>query len=110
MPYIPAAHRQELDGLIDNLALRLVTEAQKDDPGRAFAGLLNYTLTRLALHAVRRQFGPLRYWLLAMLTGVFQNIGQEFYRRLGGPYEDKQKAKSGDVDLFKEYLEEIEKI
>lgn len=110
MPYIQAASRKELDGLIDELAHRLVQEAKKDDPDRVFAGLLNYTCTRLALKVVRLQFGSLRYWLIAMLTGIFKNIGDEFYRRLGAPYEDKQKARSGDVDLFQECLEEIEKI
>lgn len=110
MPYIQAASRKELDGLIDELALRLVQDAKKDDPHRVFAGLLNYTCTRLALKVVRLQFGSLRYWLIAMLTGIFKNISDEFYRRLGAPYEDKQKARSGDVDLFQEYLEEIEKM
>ena len=61
MPYIQAASRKELDGLIDELALRLVQDAKKDDPHRVFAGLLNYTCTRLALKVVRLQFGSLRY-------------------------------------------------
>ena len=110
MPYIKAHHRQELDGLIDQLAAGIINQArQYEDPG-AFAGLLNYACTRLALQIVRRQFGPLRYWLVAILTGTFKNIADEFYRRLGAAYEDRQMALSGDVDLFQEYLEEIEKI
>lgn len=110
MPYIKAHHRRELDGLIDQLAAKIIGQVKgHEDPG-AFAGLLNYACTRLALQVVRRQFGQMRYWLIAILTGTFKNIGDEFYRRLGAAYEDKQMALSGDVDLFQEYLEEIERM
>ena len=51
----------------------------------------------------------MRYWLIAMLSGIFTNLGQEFYRRSAVPYEDRQMASSGDVDLYAEYLAEIEK-
>jgi hypothetical protein len=108
MPYIAPTIRKELDGLIDQLAERLAHQAQAQGDQGAVAGLLNYTCTRLALQSVRRQFGPLRYWLIALLTGVFQNVADEFYRRLAGPYENKQMAQSGDVDLYQEYLAEIE--
>lgn len=109
MPYIAPKHRQELDGLIDQLARRIVHQAQEYDYDAAFAGLLNYACTRLALQVVRQQDGALRYWLIALLTGVFKNIGDEFYRRLAGPYEDRQIAAHGDVDLIAAFLQEIEK-
>jgi len=107
MPYIPPEHRQELDGLIDQLAGRVVTLAKAQDYDGALAGLLNYTCTRLALKAARLQFGRLRYWLVALLTGTFKNIADEFYRRLAAPYEDVQAARNGDVDVYQEYLQEI---
>ncbi|MDD5640249.1 MAG: hypothetical protein PHX53_01285 [Syntrophales bacterium] len=110
MPYIQARHRQELDDLIDQLADRIIGQSrQHEDPG-AFAGLLNYACTRLTLQIVRRRFGRLRYWLIAIICGTSKNIADEFYRRLAAAYEDKQMALSGDVDLFQEYLEEIEKM
>ncbi len=109
MPYIAPELRQKFDPLIEALAEKLAQEAQAaGDPG-ALAGLLNYACTALALKAARRRFGPLRYWLIALITGVFQNIGQEFYRRLAAPYEEQQIIKSGDVDILAEYLGEIEK-
>jgi hypothetical protein len=108
MPYIPPKHRQELDGLLDELTARLAAEAKEYDDDGAFAGLLNYAVTRLALGVVRRQFGPLRYWHIAALTGMFKNVADEFYRRLAAPYEDRQRARNGDLDLFREYLEEME--
>lgn len=109
MPYIPPEPRRACDGLIEELAGQIVRLAQESNSPGAFAGLLNYACTRLALEVVRRLYGPLRYWLIASLTGVFHNIADEFYRRLAAPYEDRQMAKSGDVDLYAEYLAEIEK-
>jgi hypothetical protein len=108
MPYIAPELRRELDPLIDKLADRLAAQAEAAGDDGAFAGLLNYSCTRLALAVVRRRFGPLRYWLIAALSGVFQNIATEFYRRVAVPYEDLQRAQSGDVDLFKEFLQDIE--
>ena len=109
MPYIAPKDRTSLDPLIDQLAERIVEEAKAQKYDGAFAGLLNYTCTRLALKVIRLQFGAMRYWIIASVTGVFHNIADEFYRRLGVPYEDKQIAKSGDVDLYKEFIEEINK-
>lgn len=110
MPYIVQKDREKLDPLIDELAQRIVEEAKGYGYDGAFAGLLNYACTRLALKIVRLQFGKMRYWLLATVTGTFKNIVDEFYRRLGVPYEDKQIAKSGDVDLYKEFSDEIDKM
>jgi Domain of unknown function (DUF6899) len=107
MPYIPPQARQSLDPLIDQLAQRLVQEAESLGHEAAFAGLLNYTCTRLALKVIRLRFGRLRYWLIALVTGTFKNIADEFYRRLAAPYEDRQIELNGDVDLYAEFLEEI---
>lgn len=108
MPYIPPQYRQDLDPLIEALAERLVQQAQGLEPEAAFAGLLNYTCTRLALLIVRRRFGRLRYWLIALITGTFKNIADEFYRRLATPYEELQKGKHGDVDVYADFLQEIQ--
>ena len=107
MPYIAKQDRPPLDPLIDQLAHQIVAQAKAQNYDAAFAGLLNYACTRLALKVIRLQFGALRYWLIATVTGVFHNIADEFYRRLGTPYEEKQIAKSGDVDLYEEFLREI---
>jgi len=61
----------------------------------------------LALKVVRQQFGARRYWIIAILTGTFRNIADEFYRRIAVPYENRQIEKSGDVDMFQEYELEI---
>ncbi len=107
MPYISPKHRQTLDPLIDKLAFQIVQESQAMAYDGAFAGLLNYTCTRLALKVVRLQFDAMRYWIIAILTGTFKNIADEFYRRIAVAYENTQIEKSGDVDLFREYELEI---
>ena len=109
MPYISQDHRQPLDLLIDKLAQQIVQEAQAMGYDGAFAGLLNYTCTRLALKVVRQRFGAMRYWIIAILTGTFKNIADEFYRRIGVPYENQQIEKNGDVDLSREYELEVRK-
>jgi hypothetical protein len=108
MPYIAPKDRSNLDPLIDQLAEKIVDEAKKSGYDSAFAGLLNYTCTRLALKIVRSQFGKIRYWLIATVTGVFKNVADEFYRRVGTPYENKQIEKNTDVDLYEEYSKEID--
>lgn len=110
MPYIAPKDREKFDSLIDELADCIVAEAKDYKYDGAFAGLLNYTCTRLALKVARIQFGKMRYWLIAIITGVFKNVADEFYRRAGIPYEDKQIIKNGDVDLYKEYFDEIDKM
>ena len=109
MPYIAAAQRAELDGSIDQLAEGIVRLAQAQQGDGAVAGLLNYACTRLALQVVRQRFGPMRYWLIALITGTFKNIADEFYRRIGEPYENRQMARNGDVDLYQAYAAEIER-
>ncbi|MDI6852036.1 MAG: hypothetical protein QME75_00325 [Deltaproteobacteria bacterium] len=106
MPYI-AGDRKELDGLIDRLAETIARRAGEGDSAAAFAGLLNYVCTRLALKVVRLKFGAMRYWLIAVVTGVFTNIADEFYRRVAVPYENKQLARHGDIDLYEEFGREI---
>ncbi len=107
MPYIAQKDREDLDPLIDELATRIVVHAKQHGYEGAFAGLLNYVATRLALKIVRTQFGKMRYWIIAIITGTFKNVADEFYRRLAAPYEDKQIKKNSDVDLYQEYDKEI---
>jgi hypothetical protein len=107
MPYITPELRRDLDPLIDALAGRLAQQAREADSEGAFAGPLNYALTRLALSTVHLRFGKLSYWLIATLTGIFQNLGQEFYRRLAAPYEDQAIIRNGDVEVVEELLRKM---
>lgn len=108
MPYIAPKDRKKIDPMIDKLAEQIVIEAKESKYDAAFAGLLNYVCTRLTLKVIRSLFGKMRYWIIATVIGTFDNIADEFYRRVGLPYENKQMKKSGDIDLYKEYEKEIE--
>lgn len=93
MPYIPPQLRPDLDQHITALAEAINTAAADLDGDAAYAGLLNYACTTLALQTLPAR----RYWAIATTSGVFANIADEFYRRFAGPYEDEQIARNGDV-------------
>ncbi len=107
MPYIAPKDRKKFDPIIDELADKIVAEAKEYNYDGAFAGLINYACTRLTLKVIKLLFGKMRYWMIATVVGTFNNIAEEFYRRVGIPYEEKQIKQSGDVDLYKEYEDEI---
>lgn len=109
MPYIDPKDRQVLDPLIDQLAEQIMVESKKSKDEASFAGLLNYTSTRLALKVLRLRFGAIHYWLVAIVVGTFHNVADEFYRRLGFPYEDRKIEENGDVDLYAEFVQDIQK-
>jgi hypothetical protein len=91
MPYIAQDDRRALDPAIEKL-VDAVRERAEQHQG-SFEGYLNYALTRLVLGVVPER----RYASIASVTGVLENVKQEFYRRYAAPYEDEQVDKSGDV-------------
>ncbi len=108
MPYISQDFRKPLDPLIDQLAQQIAANsADSNDQDTAYAGLLNYTCTRLALKVIRLRFGKMRYGIIATVTGVFKNVSDEFYRRLAAPYEEGKIKEHGDVDLYQEFIDEM---
>ena len=110
MPYIPQKDRPRLDPLIDELAgelKKIGDEYNETEQGKyptAYAGLLNYAVSRLV---GKFALITLRYWTVALLTGVLENIKQEFYRRVASPYEDKQIVKNLDVPENEELAKKI---
>ena len=93
MPYIKPEDRPEFDTEISALAEKIKTVAAKYAYDGAFAGLLNYVGTTLALKVIPAR----RYWAIALVSGVFHNMADEFYRRYAVPYEDEQVVNNGDV-------------
>jgi hypothetical protein len=108
MPYIKPEHRRTLDPALDELVARLAEIANALPEEAAFAGLLNYACTSVALRLIKTRFGRLRYGTIATVTGVFTNIADEFYRRAAGPYEDRQIVNNGDLPLYESYAREVE--
>ena len=94
MPYISQSARPRLDPLIEKLAAEIKDIAKSEGYDGAFAGLMNYSMTRLILKVAPEKR---RYWVIALVTGVIHNVLDEFYRRYAVPYEDEQIKKNGDV-------------
>lgn len=109
MPYISKENRRRLDPLIDDLVKELIKIAVQENIANegknpsAYAGLLNYIISR-TVGSILNIHG-LRYWRLALLTGVLENVKQELYRRIAEPYEDEQIKKNSDISEY-EYLNE----
>lgn len=94
MPYIKKEQREMLDPKIDLLAGEIYCQTTND---MDVAGLLNYCITELMMRVVKQRFYKIRYYLLALMSGVLHNVDQELYRRVASKYEEKQIEKSGDI-------------
>jgi hypothetical protein len=103
MPYVKPSYRAALDPAIRELSTRIAELARSMPEETAYAGLLNYACTTVAMEVIRARFERVRYGTIATVTGVFKNIADEFYRRIAAPYEDEQIAKNGDVPLYESY-------
>ncbi len=95
MPYISEERRKVLDVHIEGLQKALSKLTAGGLSGSE--GDLNYAITRLV--AAKFLEAP-RYYTIARVTGVLENVSQEFYRRLGIPYENLAIEKNGDVPEF----------
>lgn len=107
MPYIKSEYRATLDPPIAAAARAIVEIARTLPDETAFAGLLNYACTSLAMQVMDARFGKVRYGIVATVTGVFKNVADEFYRRIAAPYEDRQIGVNGDVPLYEQYAKQI---
>lgn len=93
MPYISQKDRPRLDSAVETVANEIKSIAATYGYPGAFAGLLNYSMTRL----IQKVIPERRYWTIALISGVIHNVLDEFYRRYGVPYEEEQIDKNGDV-------------
>lgn len=102
MPYIKQEDRVFLDPYINNLsdAINANIPANTNfgnEEIMTLLGELNYAITRLCT----RTMGSPTYPKIAMITGVLENVKQEFYRRLAAPYEENKIVQNGDVREYK---------
>lgn len=99
MPYINEEERKELDFAIDIMVDNILdSKTSLDNPNdfSNFLGRINYCFTRTILGVMQNT----SYKNIAMVTGVLENIKQEFYRRLATKYENTKAIENGDI---KEY-------
>lgn len=95
MPYITKGLRRFLESTLENMVkdLKLVARDER-------AGTLNYVITKLIV----KLYGEnIRYNDIAEITGVLENVKQEYYRRVAAEYENKKCRENDDVyfDTFK---------
>lgn len=91
MPYVNVDDRALVDYSVRTLADKV--NGRYIDRPLERAGVLNYCITRLALQL----FPQRKYWMLALVVGVFITCALEFYRRRVAPYEDHKSKENGDV-------------
>jgi hypothetical protein len=91
MPYISQPQRAVLDKALTSLATIIEMEARNDY--RTLPGLLNYAITRLMLDTIPEK----RYWAIAMIDGVLNNVSKEWYRKYAVPYENLKCQLEGDL-------------
>jgi hypothetical protein len=98
MPYINESARLELDNCIDNM-VECLTHGNdvSNEEFTVLLGEINYTFSRV----LSGSMGKVSYSKIAMITGVLENIKQEFYRRIAEPYEDKKIIQNGDIREYK---------
>ncbi len=109
MPYVPSGKtegkqddRAVLDGPISVLSKAIAEVSARHGYEGAFAGELNYSITRL-LQEIPRDLmeksqikEELRYWLQPLMYGVLLDVVLEHKRRVNVAYEAAQIVKSGD--------------
>lgn len=109
MPYVPgpktngkADDRSVMDPYIADLAKAIAMTAARHGYEGAFAGEMNYALTRilnelprqLMAHGVIKE--EIRYWIQPTMYGVLLDVALEHKRRVNVAYEADQIVKSGD--------------
>lgn len=100
MPYINESERLELDECIDTMISCIRdTKTNLNNPSdlKNHLGRINYAFSRVLAGLMDKP----SYNKIAMITGVLENIKQEFYRRIASPYEDKKIVENGDIKEYK---------
>jgi len=102
MPYIKEDLRKQLDSCIDKLTDCINTPKglQGHMDNNEFATILgdiNYCFSRI----IGGLMGEVSYPKIAMITGVLENIKQEYYRRVASIYEEKKIIENGDIKEYK---------
>lgn len=102
MPYVPTNDRPAIAEAAANLSKAITEAAKKHGYDGAFAGEMNYALTRL-LQEIPRDLvkdgtlkEEIRYWIQPLMYGVLLDVALEHKRRVNTAYEAAQIVKSGD--------------
>ncbi len=109
MPYIQESNRANLDDCITSMVSCIKKNAKRytnthiadnsltNEEFATILGDINYVFSRVLAGLMKDP----SYNKIAMITGVLENIKQEFYRRIASPYEDKKIIENGDIREYK---------
>ena len=100
MPYIKEEERLELDSCIDQMIVCIVenkTSLNNPHDFQNYLGRINYSFSRILAGLMKEP----SYNKIAMITGVLENIKQEFYRRVAEIYENEKILANGDIKEYK---------
>jgi hypothetical protein len=106
MPYIDESNRSKLDQCVSELILCLKntvldkpfdTTELSNEQLLKIAGNINYVFSRVSAGLM----GTPSYPKIAIITGVLENIKQEYYRRVASTYEDQKISQNGDIKEYK---------
>lgn len=86
-----------IDALIHHIQIEGV-EYQNDDYVDRRKGLCNYIISRIVAGGMKPSVWS--YTSLSEARAVFTDAGEEFARRMLGPYEDNAKENNGDVPEY----------
>ena len=94
MPYIKKEARVFLDECIENVVSKITDgNSLTNEEFLSISGEINYTFSRILSSCM----GTPSYSKIAVITGVLENIKQEFYRRVASAYEDIKIIENGDI-------------
>jgi len=98
MPYINESARLELDNCIENM-VECLTHGNdvSNEEFTVLLGEINYCFSRI----LAKSMGQTSYSKIAMITGVLENVKQEFYRRIATSYEEKKIIENGDIKEYR---------
>ena len=97
MPYIKEDRRDRLNFCIEEITHCLDGGRYNTGSMEEILGDINYSFSRILASLM----GEPTYNNIAMITGVLENIKQEYYRRVASPYEDKKIVQNGDIKEYK---------
>lgn len=114
MPYVPPEDRKRIEDLVCQLATEIANTSSKYGYKGAFAGDLNFAITRLIqilfreLTSTGESNSELRYWMQAVVYGILLDVVLEHKVRVNQSYEIAQMVKNGDCYDTPYYSKPIE--
>jgi hypothetical protein len=103
MPYIRNELRDVVDYKIDELLYAVDGDVEHKD----LKGTMNYVVTCL-MHSFKPDSGW-NYSSISDVRSCLDGVRAEFERRIAGPYEEIALDKNGDIGIYEDFLDSVEK-